>query len=41
MQGAEIVSYPYELDENLRMKLHGNDVNNDLLRDVSEQVMGR
>ena len=41
MQGAEIVSYPYELDENLRMKLHGNDVNNDLLKDVSEQVMGR
>ena len=41
MDGAEIVGYPYEFDENLTIQLHGKEVNNDLLRDVSEQVMGR
>ena len=41
MEGAEIIGYPYEFDENLTMELHGREVNNELLQDVSDQVMGR
>ncbi len=41
MNGVEVISYPYEVDEYLTLELHGHDVNNELLSDVSEQVMGR
>ena len=39
MNGVEVVSYPYEVDECLTLELHSHDVNNSLLSDVSEQVM--
>ena len=41
MKGLEIVSYPYELDECLNMELHDRKINNKLLQDVSENIMGR
>ena len=41
INGVEIVSYPYQLDENMNIELHGKDINNEILQDVSDHIMGR
>ena len=41
IKGVEIVSYPYELDENMNIELHGKEINNEILQDVSDHIMGR
>lgn len=41
MDGAEIIGYPYELDENLTMELHSKGINNELLEDVQSEILGR
>ena len=41
MNGVEVVSYPYEVDEFLTLDLHGRGINNEILQDVSGSILGR